>query len=391
MNESRKILILPAIHDHVGIIQQAKENGLFVITCDNMPQNPAHQYADKSYNINILDYDRLVEMAQSERIDFVWGYSTDIGALAAAKVSDALGLGANTFIAVDTMADKAKFRTFLREKGFNCPAFDSGKVLNDLVLSELNYPLVVKPVDRASSRGVSVIQDESELKEAFESAIEMSLCGEVIVEEYIDQYGWQLHGDAIVSHGEVTVFVVGDQYFNNQSPIGTVLPSCHNASIIEELQNEVRRFVKCIGFRNGGINVEARVNSQGELFIIELGPRSGGNYVPELLSAYLQMDVKDYLLSIMSNVDVHLPMYEPQDNVFQYIWRASESGQIAEIKIAEELDIIERYDLKTIGDMVSELPGADNIISIMIIQGKSRDQVEDVYLNDEKYFALKVV
>lgn len=393
MPNQSKILILPAIMDHIGVVLLAKEKGFEVITCDNVPDNPAHRFADKSYNINILDYEQLIDMAKKEQIDCVWGYSTDIGALAAAKVSAALGLGGNPFFAVDTMSDKAKFRLFLKTNGFNCPAFINGKKLEDFSFGKLAFPLVIKPVDRASSRGVTVIAEESEFQDAFNAAIEMSLSGEVIVEEFIDMEGCQLHGDAIVKDGEVVAFAVGDQYFSkhlHQAPIGTVLPSAHKSEVLEELRNEVCRFVNLIGYKNGGINVEARLNTKGELFIIELGPRSGGNYVPELLSAYLQIDIKEYLVSIMTGEKSVLPPNKIIDNVFQYIWRSSQSGKILGKQISDELEIVDSFDLKLIGDSVCHTPGADNIVAIYIIEGKTRAQVEDVYHNPENYFKLEL-
>ena len=390
----KKVLVLPAIIDHISIIKRLIAAGCEVITVDNIPSNPAHAFAHKNYDIDLLDYESLISMAREESIDAVWGYSTDIGALAAAKITDALHLNGNSFNVVETMSDKSKFRAFLQQHAFNCPSYTQASALAGVGADDLSFPVVVKPVDRASSKGISIVQTASGLTLAFQKAQLASLGGQVIIEEYLETKACQLHGDAVVADGEIVLFAIGDQYFsatNPMAPIGTVLPSCQPSEILKQLKEDVQRFVSTVGFVNGGINIEARIGADGKVFIVELGPRSGGNYVPELISHYVGVDVQELLLSCIIGITCDVVLSPSQEFVFQFIWRSSYDGKLLKKSISDELDILEQFVLKQEGDRVSAEAGADNIVAILILKAQSRQQVEDVYIHPEKYFDLSVL
>ncbi len=56
-----------------------------------------------------------------------------------------------------------------------------------------------------------------------------SRCKRIIVEEYIEPFGAQLHGDGLVADGKIQFIYLGDHHFdasiNNLVPFSTTFPS----------------------------------------------------------------------------------------------------------------------------------------------------------------------
>lgn len=392
----KTILIIPAIDDHINVIKLARNRGCRVITCDNVPTNAGHQYADISYDIDLLDYGSLITMARTESVDAVWGYSTDIGTLAAAKVSDALDLGGNAFDVINIMCDKSLFRTFLTINNFNCPRFVEVTDCSDLTTIELNFPLIVKPVDRAGSKGVTVVGAIEDYAVAVEFAMNFSLDKRVIVEEFIIGSGPQLHGDILVQDGKIAVYGIGDQFFDQNNcfaPISTVFPSSYSADVHDKLRNELDRFVSCSGFLNGAINVEARYSETGDVYFIELGPRCGGNYIPNLLSQALNYDIIDAYATIMLGLPLVLSVSDRGvQPVFQLILRAPSSGILSnlEIDISVSEKIIESYLCKSFGDFISTTAGADNVVGVFLLRASNYSEMLSVLDNIPSLFRFEI-
>lgn len=386
---------MPAIDDHVSVIKLAKQHGYRVITSDNAPNNVGHQYADLSYDIDLLDYPSLISMAKDESVDFVWAYSTDIGALAAAKVSDSLGLGGNSFDVVNTMCDKALFRTFLKENRFNCPSFIDVVNHKDLDLQDLNFPLIVKPVDRAGSKGVSIVNNIDEYAIAVEFAMSFSLDKRVIVEEYIIGSGPQLHGDVLVQDGKIVIYGIGDQFFDKNNcfaPIATVFPSSYSSNVHDKLRCELERFISCLGFCNGAINVEARYTESGEIFFIELGPRCGGNYIPNLISQAFNFDMIESYTSVLLGLPLVLPIEKKTMPVFQLILRSPYSGILSNLDIDKSIsdEIIEKYSCRSLGDRVSDTAGAENVVGVFLLKGTTYSNMLSVLDNISNLFHFEI-
>lgn len=389
----KTILIMPAIEDHINVIQLAREKGYRVITCDNVPGNAGHQYADKSYDIDLFDYAGLIKMAEEECIDAVWGYATDIGALAAAKVSDSLGLNSVPFETVNMMCDKSLFRQFLSDNDFNTPKFVQTCSEPLDITHSLSLPVIVKPVDRASSKGIKIVDVIEDFSAAFKFALDASICKKVIVEEFIGCDGYQLHGDVIVEDGLITCFGIGDHLFtydhNSVASTGTIFPSSHSGQTYDILRADVQRFINLSGFTSGAINVEARMY-EGELYIIELGPRSGGNYTPELLSHIYQRNIPLDLLSLTMGVKGVFDCVSNGDSYGLFILRATKDGVLKSVNTSSQFEILEKFDLKQLGTTVSQESGPNNIISILIIKCTSKQMLRDIFHEPSRYFDVVI-
>ena len=108
-NNQKKILMLGGLRYLIPVIQAAHELGYYVITCDYLPHNVAHKYADEYHNISITDKNAVLELAKELKINGIMSFAVDPGVLTAAYVCDKLGLPGNPYTSVQILQNKALF------------------------------------------------------------------------------------------------------------------------------------------------------------------------------------------------------------------------------------------------------------------------------------------
>ena len=167
MNYLKKILLLGGSRYLLPVIKSAHELGLYVITCDYLPDNIAHKYSDEYVNVSIIDKEAVLEVAKKLEIDGIMSFATDPGVVTAAYVAEKLGLPyGGSYESVSILQDKGRFRSFLTEHNFNVPHAKSYKNLEDALRDTdfFTWPVIVKPVDSAGSKGVTRVDDKNELR-----------------------------------------------------------------------------------------------------------------------------------------------------------------------------------------------------------------------------------
>ena len=118
----KKLLLLGGARYLLPVIREAKELGLHTITCDYLPDNIAHRYSDEYHNVSITDKEATLALARKFKVDGVMSFACDPGVVTAAYVAEQMGLpNVGPYESVVILQDKGKFRSFLREHGFNVP------------------------------------------------------------------------------------------------------------------------------------------------------------------------------------------------------------------------------------------------------------------------------
>lgn len=364
----------------VPAIKKAKELGFYVITCDYLPDNPGHKFSDQFQNISTVEKEKIFQFAREQQIQGIIAYASDPSAITSAYVSDKLKLPGSSLNSVRLLSEKDLFRQFQKDNGFKVPSFFSIKSCGELdkIKENLKYPCMVKPVDSSGSKGVIQISDYRELESAVKYAIKYSRCGRVIIEEYIFSPYFQLHGDGIVVDGELKFIALGDQRFLNSVPIGSSLPSQISKSILEKVNLEVARLIKCSGFQFGGINVEVRVAEHDEIYILEIGPRTGGNYVPQLMRLATGEDVMTSALQISMGIPCKIKMPDKVNYCFQYIIGSRKSGRFQKLYIDEYMKkkISELYIHKQSGEWINSYKDSAGVVGVALIRFNSMEEME---------------
>lgn len=392
--EQKKLLLLGAMQMHLPIIKRAKERGIYVITCDFIRENEGHKYADEAYYDSTTDLNAVLSLAKKCDVDGIMTFNSDPAALTAAYVADKLRLSGSGYTAVEIMSEKDKFRKFLSENGFSTPKFRQYTEVKAL-LNELEYfqfPVMLKPVDSSGSKGVVKITTPEEVEASFFNALTYSRSKRVIVEEFIQPEGAQMHGDAFIRNGKIEFIYLGDHHYdsniNNLVPISTTFPSSHSKDNIAAVVAEVQRFVTKVNFKQGGINIEARISAKDhKVYLIEVGPRNGGNFTPIIIQYASGFNFMDACLDVFLNME-YAEQHPCKKGFYAYmIIHSKQDGILAQIEIDSALSskVFQRYDYLHIGEMVRSFKGANSAIGVLLVKFDSMEQMTEYVDNMERY------
>ena len=383
----KKILLLGGSHYLLPVIEAAHELGVYAITCDYLPDNAAHKVSDEYHNVSIIDKEAVLALAQELKIDGVISFACDPGVTTAAYVAEKMGLpAAGSFESVSILQDKTRFRNFLRDNGFNVPkAFGFDNVENALKQADsFDYPVVVKPVDSAGSKGVSRVNCAAELEEGIKNALGFSHCGRFIIEDFIQQKGYASDTECFSLNGELVFASFNDQHFdrsadNPYTPAGFGWPSSMEQRHQDTLRAELQRLMKLLNMGSSVYNVESRVGMDDKPYLMEVSPRGGGNRLCEMLRFASGKD----LIRCAVQAAVGLPVDELSDPVYKGAWaeiilHSNKAGTFRRLDIAEDVRpcVVEEQLWVKDGDMVESFSGANKTIGTMVLNFPTKEELE---------------
>lgn len=373
----KKILLLGGSAQQVVAIETAKRLGLYTVLCDYLPDNPGQYHADKFYLISTTDKEAVLKVARDECISGIIAYASDPAAPTAAYVAESMGLPTNPYQAVATLCNKDLFRKFLASHGFYTPRA-MGFEHKESVAAELrhfNLPVMVKPVDSSGSKGATVVREPDALDAAIDFAFSFSRGHRIIVEEFIEkQHPYLIGGDIFVSDGKVIQWGLmnchRDSNVNPLVPVGKSFPPLLEDSCLQKVKCTLQRLVSALGIRFGPMNVELIVDNAQRVFPIDIGPRSGGNMIPDLLGMVFGCDVVE--MSVRAAMGECLDL-EPGEGTPYYATlnlHSDRDGIFERVDFSHEIEpyIIRKNVYKKVGDKVEYFSNAANALGIVFFK-----------------------
>ena len=392
----KKLMLLGGAQYLLPVIKAAHELGIYVITCDYLPDNFAHKYADEYRNVSIIDKEAVLEAAKELGIDGIMSFACDPGVVTAAYVAEELGLSfAGSYESVSILQNKGRFRAFLRDKGFNVPWAKSYTEPSEAMADAagFSWPMIVKPTDSAGSKGVKRVDSMAELAEAIDYALKFSHGGEFIVEQFIQQLGSSSDSDGFSVNGRLCFCSFDEQLFDPQAenpytPAAYVWPSSMPENIQAELRHELQRLMTLLELKTSVYNIETRMGTDGKPYIMELSPRGGGNRLSEVL----EMATGTRLISNAVRAAVGMELDEMSDPVYKGHWaelilHSDKDGRFIELWIDPELkDSVAQIDLWVkAGDSVERFSGANKAIGTLVMNFKDRATLEKCMASHDWY------
>jgi biotin carboxylase len=395
--KTKRILFLGGAYSQIPIIKEAKNRGYYIITCDYLPENPGHKLAHEYHNISTTDINEVLKLAEKVKPDIVVAYASDPAAGVASFVSEKLGLPGNSFESVNILSNKDLFREFQKKHCFNAPKavliFQNENVKEKV--EELHFPIIIKPSDSSGSKGISKIDTYSDLQPAMNLALTFSRNKKVIAEEFIECVGPQLHGDGFVENGNLIFCFLGDHHYNLKInplvPYSTTWPSARSRETLNLVELEVNRLIKKVGFMNGPINIEARINNKGKIFIGEIGPRSGGNFVPQAIKYATGFDMVKAALDVFSNKKIEIKANLCKFSAY-YVIHSDKDGLLKNLSIANEIKpFVKEFHQYTVkGKEVKVFQNASAALGLVILQFDDRKSMDYYLAGIDKFIELEL-
>lgn len=373
-----RLMLLGGAMHQTPVILKAKEKGIFTILCDYLPDNPGRNVADRYYCISTIDRERVLEVAREEQIDGILAYASDPAARTAAYVAEALGLVTNPFQTVETLTNKAKFRAFLKANGFPTPEAYAFTELETAVsaLSMMRGTHIVKPADSSGSKGVSRITSSDtprRIREKLAAAFEASPGGEIVVEQFIKRDGYQIAGDGFVVDGTLVFRCFGNGHFNEKginpyAPIAASFPSVHSEKVQERVHDTLQRMITAVKFQNGAFNFDILVSNR-KIYLIDIGPRNGGNYIPQIIEQATGIDMVSATIDLALGRRVELEMKRVTTPSSYFVLGSQIPGRFIGLTFASNgYTIVKSNLIYAVGSDIPRFEGANKSLGSLILR-----------------------
>lgn len=395
-------MLLGGLRYLIPVIKAAKSMGHYVITCDYLPNNIAHKYSDEYHNVSIIDKDAVLELAQTLQIDGIMSFAVDPGVITAAYVCEKMGLPSpGPFESVEILQNKALFRDFLESHGFNVP---KSKSYNDDYFHQAikdfkheGFPVIVKPVDSAGSKGVVKVNQLSELEPAIHYAFKFSKSKKIIIEEYIESKGCSSDSDCFSVDGKFEVITFSAQRFDANAP-NPYTPSAYSWPATISLENqaqlagELQRLIGLLKMKSSIYNIEVREAKNNKAYIMEVSPRGGGNRLSEMIQYATQVDLISASINAALGDEIYIKPQPSTEYWAEIILYSHIAGTFKELKIKNDV----RYNVIEIdlwieeGDVVNGFTAANDAIGTLVLKFDSEEDLEMVLSDYLSYFKIIV-
>lgn len=384
--KQKKLMLLGGLRYLLPIINIAHKLGYYVITCDYLPNNIAHKYSDEYINVSIIDKDAVLRIAQEKRIDGIMSFAVDPGVVTAAYVAEQMGLPfQGSYESVCILQDKSKFRKFLSDNKFNVPNAKGYINLNDALadVDYFNWPVIVKPVDSAGSKGVSRVDTPNDLAKAIEYALSEAHNGHFIIEDFLEKEGNTSDSDCFTVDGKLVFCSFSDQRFdanasNPYTPSAYSWPSTMPQWAQDELKNELQRLMVLLNMKTGIYNIETRLCKNGKAYIMEVSPRGGGNRLSEMLNYSTNTNIIEYAVrAAMGENTVGLCAPNYSGYLAEIILHSDKKGVFGNLEVAESFKnkVVETDLWVSPGDKVECFDGANHAIGTLVMRYDSLDEL----------------
>ena len=394
-------MLLGGLRYLLPVIEAAHRLGIYVITCDYLPDNIAHKYSDEYHNVSIVDKEAVLELARKLQIDGIMSFAVDPGVVTAAYVQEQMELPGNPYESVCILQNKDRFRNFLTQHGFNVPKAKGFASMEDALVEKywFPWPVIVKPTDSAGSKGVTRVNRLEDLEPALKVAFDHSISGRVIVEEFIEKQGCSSDTDCFSVDGKLKFVSFSAQRFdedapNPYTPSAYSWPSTFTPAQEEELTSEIQRLLTLLGMRTSIYNIETRVGTNGKPYIMEVSPRGGGNRLAEMLRYATGVD----LITNAVRAAVGEEVVDVEQKSYNGAWaevvlHSDKNGKFQELSVdasTVNAKVVETDLWVQPGNQVRAFKGANDAIGTLVLNFVSETDLISALKNVADWVRIKV-
>ncbi len=286
------------------VIKKAKDMGYYTLAVDADPKAPGFAFADKYAVINIVDEKACLAFAQKNQIDGVLTAATEYGVLTASYIAEKMNLTGLTYTAAQKTKNKYNVKKCFLENRVDdsdgqCCLIDADTDIGTLA-GKLCYPVIVKPCDGSGSRGTSRVDAPDGLPAACGFAMNGSISHRAEVESFVD--GKEYGAESLVVNGRVYVLAIMKKRMTDPpyyAELGHMIPCGLPADIEAKAKKCVENAIKALGINSGSVNTDMIITDGGEIHIVDIGARMGGNMIGPCIIPY--GTGMDYMAAMLEN------------------------------------------------------------------------------------------
>lgn len=277
--KGKKLLVLAGQDVHRKLVETAQQMGVHTIVADYLENSSCKKIADESSMLSILDVDGIVKFCKENKVDGIANFCNDPASRIVQQVSERMGYpNIGTWDQVVTFTNKGLFKAACVRNGIDVIQEYSEE---DIKAGNVEFPVLVKPIDSRGSRGSTICESAEELDKAYATAKEASDSGKVLVEKYMGGHQ-ELSITYVVINGEPHLISVGDRHsgmrkYNVDKILSCMIqPSWSMSIYLKNVDTKVKNMIKEIGVQNAAVFMQGFVDGD-TVRMFDPGYRFAGN------------------------------------------------------------------------------------------------------------------
>ena len=312
-----KALVVAGGGPQIYLIEELTRRNIETVLIDGNENAVAKKYANHFYKVNIFDIDKVVNIAKQEKVDFIITVCADQVLLVVAEVSERLGLP--WYIDYETaknVSDKQLMKRLFIENDIPTTRYVFLKELDLDKISNLRFPLIVKPVDAYSSRGVRKVHNIDEVKKAFDDALDYSRDKGVIIEEFFK--GEELSVDLFVTNGVANTLCISRSEKIKDSGKFVIFRGYYSYikedTFIKKVTEIANKIARAFKLHNSPMLIQMLYNGK-EFNVLEFCARTGGCMKWLMIEEASNVNVIDKVVDLCLGIPVELNIEMSKEHI----------------------------------------------------------------------------
>lgn len=377
-----KALVLCGGLPQIALIKELKSRSITTILADMNEKVAARAYADAFYPVSALDVQAVKALAVKERVDCVFSVCADQVLQVAAQVNEELGLPWYIdFATAENVSKKSYMKRIFKQHGVPTTDFEVMATLEEAKIAHLRYPLIVKPVDAYSSRGVCKVYTPDELNTAFDNAVAISRTKTAIVEEFAE--GDEVTVDVYVEGGKAhvlclsTLYKIGEdgKFIINRSRI----PADISADVAAAIGDAAQQIATAFGLTDTPMLVQLITDGK-RISVVEFCARTGGGIKFRMIEKFSGFDVVKAVVDLALGDKPHVGELPPIENITVNEFVYCRPGVLHHVEGFEELlaeGVITEYAVfKAPGVQFGAINGSGDRVAYFSIEAETEAEVK---------------
>lgn len=397
---SRVAMVLGAVRDEVPLVEAFRSMGYEVIVVGKGSNYPCCNLADRYYDVDIKNKTKLLEIAQIEGVSAVSSNIVSIAVSSTAWLAEQLGLPGIGYDTAMRFTNKYTMRQAAEKAGVGCPPYALARTKHEALefASAVGYPLVMKPVDGNSSRGVFKLGCDEDIDEHFDECL-----GEALSDRYVLMEGFikgqEYIVDSFCSNGMCVNTDVGyKEHFAVEgkfiSKAVVIQDAAHCQSDIEQKLLEAnKRTVEALGLPYGPTHGEYIYNPDDHcVYLVEVAARGGGiRLSSDLIPLATGVQVSELLARYATGEDPFkgsgLELHEGAAAWFAFSLPDGVISSICGVDECARLGAVDYFDLDdlVVGVHAKTLKDDGGKYGPLVVHGRTRD---DCFVERDRVKAL---
>ena len=377
----RRLAVIGASYLQVPLILRAKELGYETHVFAWKANDAGESIADVFYPISIIEKDEILNVCKGLELDGICTIASDLAAITVNYVADKLGLPGNSMEATARSTNKHLMREAFEKNGDPSPLSILVHSVADLEGKKFDYPVIVKPLDRSGSRGIAKVMCKDDLEAAILAAREQGFVDNALVEEFAT--GQEYSVEYISFHG-VHHFLAMTKKYTTGAPhfieTGHLEPAPIDSDILMKVKKVVPHALDSLGITDSASHTEIKISPEGDLKIIEIGGRMGGDFIgSDLVRLSSGVDFVRAVIQVATGKEPDLnPVCEPGFAGVRFIFN-DEDLAIYEAVMKNESDLIVSSEIR---EITGEVNDSSERFGYFLMRADSKEAIEKYLPSD---------